>query len=220
MIRSAHRIALQPARQSFTSFNSPASNPSFNPYLNTGGYGASAQSYDTQVTAFGFRGATSASIDRTTDSHLANQARDTYEAGDYGLNVKIGKKGKDKGGKVEEKGKGAEGKGKERGERETKETQMQETIMSKTEESLRRRDDRGGGKGKVEEEEEKVAQEKEDEEEVRLSGIILIHLPSLLPSTHLVKPLRIALQPPPVGRCLSPRPRLPPLRLALALRRS
>ena len=147
-IRSARRIALQPARQSFTSFNSPASNPSFNPYLNTGGYGASAQSYDTQVTAFGFRGATSASIDRTTDSHLANQARDTYEAGDYGLNVKIGNRGKEKGGKVEEKGKGAEGKGKERGERETKETQMQETIMSKTERARPQggREGEGGGR--------------------------------------------------------------------------
>ncbi|GMH58815.1 hypothetical protein TrRE_jg7441, partial [Triparma retinervis] len=69
----------EPARQSFTSFNSPSSSsaPSFNPYLNTGAYGAPAVSYDTQVTSFGFRGATSASIDRTTDSHLANQARDT-----------------------------------------------------------------------------------------------------------------------------------------------
>jgi len=73
-------------QQSFTSFNT---NTSYNPYINDGfGADAKSTSYDSQVKSFGFRGATSASIDSNVNAQLAHHAQATYDAGDYSLQNK------------------------------------------------------------------------------------------------------------------------------------
>ena len=46
-----------------------------------GGAAAAKSAYDTQVKSFGFRGATSADIDRTTEDRFANDAQSIYRSG-------------------------------------------------------------------------------------------------------------------------------------------